>query len=371
MVDAGRESHGMTGPLSGLRIVEIAGLGPTPFTAMVLADMGAEVVRIERPGTRHLFGQSYDILNRGRGFVTLDLKSGPGRDAARRLILRADGLIEGLRPGVMERLGLGPEDFPDNPRLVYGRMTGWGQTGPLAQTAGHDLNYIALSGALHAIGPAERPVPPLNLVGDFGGGAMYLAFGMACAFVEAARSGRGQVVDAAISDGVAHQMAMIRGMAAEGLWSQAREANLLDGAAPFYRCYQCKDGGFLAVGAIEPKFWAEFLHLAGIDAGQMPPQMERARWPEAAARIAARIGERTRDDWAAVFAGSDACAVPVLTLGEAPDHPHNAARGVHLRHEGVVQPAPAPRLSRTPGRIGAGSQSEPLEIGALLADWGA
>lgn len=361
----------MSGPLAGLRIVEIAGLGPTPFTAMVLADMGAEVVRIERPGNRHLFGQSYDILNRGRGFVALDLKSAAGRDAARRLILRADGLIEGLRPGVMERLGLGPGDFAGNPRLVYGRMTGWGQTGPFAHTAGHDLNYIALSGALHAIGPAEHPVPPLNLVGDFGGGAMYLAFGMACAFLEAARSGRGQVVDAAISDGVAHQMAMIRGMAAEGLWSRAREDNLLDGAAPFYRCYRCRDGGFLAVAAIEPKFWAEFLRLAGIDAAGMPPQMDRARWPEAAARIAARIGERTRDDWAAAFAGSDACAVPVLTLEEAPAHPHNAARETHVSHEGRVQPAPAPRLSRTAGRIGPGSQSEPLEIGALLSAWGA
>ncbi|WP_413875478.1 CaiB/BaiF CoA transferase family protein [Albidovulum sp.] len=369
MADAGREGFGVRGPLSGLRVVEIAGLGPTPFTAMVLADMGAEVVRIERPGNRHLLGLSRDILDRGRGFVTLDLKSEAGHRAARRLIGCADGLIEGLRPGVMERLGLGPGDFPENPRLVYGRMTGWGQSGPFAKTAGHDLNYIALSGALHAIGPAERPVPPLNLVGDFGSGAMYLAFGMACAFLEAGRSGRGQVVDAAISDGVAHQMAMIQGMAAEGLWSEAREANHLDGAAPFYRCYQCRCGGFLAVGAIEPKFWAEFLRLAGIDAAAMPAQMDRARWPEAAARVAARIAERTRDDWAAVFAGSDACAVPVLTLAEAPAHPHNAARATYVIHDGMVQPAPAPRLSRTPGRIGAGSQSEPLEIAALLADW--
>ena len=361
----------MSGPLSGLRIVEIAGLGPTPFTAMVLADMGAEVVRIERPGNRHLLGLSYDILNRGRGFVPLDLKSGAGRGAARRLIARADGLIEGLRPGVMERLGLGPEDFPENRRLVYGRMTGWGQSGPLAQTAGHDINYIALSGALHAIGPAERPVPPLNLVGDFGSGAMYLAFGMVCAFLEAARTGRGQVVDAAISDGTAHQMAMIQAMAAGGLWSQAREANLLDGAAPFYRCYACKFGGFLAVGAIEPKFWAEFLRLAGIAEAAMPAQMDRDRWPEARARIAARIAERRRDDWAQVFAGSDACAVPVLTLAEAPAHPHNAARATHVVHDGVVQPAPAPKLSRTPGRIGEGSQTRPLEIGALLDRWGA
>lgn len=360
----------MRGPLAGLRIVEVAGLGPTPFAAMALADMGAEVVRIERPGNRHLLGLDYDILNRGRGLVVLDLKSDEGKAAARRLVARADGLIEGLRPGAMERLGLGPEDFPENPRLVYGRMTGWGQSGPLAQTAGHDITYIALSGALHAIGPAERPVPPLNLLGDFGGGGMYLAFGMACAFLHAARTGEGQVVDAAITDGTAHLMAMIQGMAAGGVWSDAREANLLDGAAPFYRCYACRDGGFLAVGAIEAKFWSEFLRLAGIDAAGMPAQMDRARWPEARARVAARIAERTRDDWAAVFAGSDACAVPVLTLAEAPEHPHNAARATYLTRDGVTQPAPAPRLSRTPGQIAAGSQSEPLEIGALLARWG-
>ncbi|MCB2125345.1 MAG: CoA transferase [Rhodobacteraceae bacterium] len=361
----------MRGPLTGLRIVEIAGLGPTPFAAMLLADMGAEVVRIERPGHRHILGLDHDILNRGRGFVVLDLKSDTGKTAARRLIDRADGVIEGLRPGVMERLGLGPEDFPGNPRLVYGRMTGWGQSGPLAHTAGHDITYIALSGALHAVGPVERPVPPLNLVGDFGGGGMYLAFGMACAFLEAARSGQGQVVDAAISDGTAHLMAMIQGLAAGGLWSDAREANLLDGAAPFYRCYACKDSGFLAVGAIEPKFWSEFLRLAGIDPGGMPDQMDRARWPEARARVAARIAERTRDDWAGVFAGSDACAVPVLTLVEAPSHPHNAARATYLVHDGVTQPAPAPRLSRTPGRVAAGSQSEPLDLAALLVRWGA
>lgn len=361
----------MSGPLAGLRIVEIAGLGPTPFAAMALADMGAEVVRVERPGNRHVLGLAYDILNRGRDFVALDLKSEAGKAAARRLIARADGLIEGLRPGVMERLGLGPGDFPENPRLVYGRMTGWGQTGPLAHTAGHDINYIALTGALHAIGPAERPVLPLNLVGDFGGGGIYLAFGMACAFLEAARSGLGQVVDAAITDGTAQLMAMIQALAAGGLWSDAREANILDGAAPFYRCYECKGGGFLAVGAVEPKFWAEFLTRAGIDPQTMPAQMDRTRWPEAGARVAARIVERTRDDWAGVFAGSDACAVPVLTLTEAPSHPHNVARGTYVVHEGVLQPAPAPRLSRTPGQIAAGSQSEPLDITEVLARWDA
>lgn len=361
----------MRGPLDGLRIVEIAGLGPTPFAAMTLADMGAEVIRIERPGNRHLLGLDYDILNRGRGFVTLDLKSGAGSGVARRLIRRADGLIEGLRPGAMERLGLGPEDFPDNPRLVYGRMTGWGQSGPLAHSAGHDITYISLSGALHAIGPEERPVPPLNLLGDFGGGAMYLAFGMVCAFLEAARSGRGQVVDAAISDGTAHLMAMIQGLAAAGLWRDAREANILDGAAPFYGCYRCKCGGFLAVGAIEAKFWAEFLARIGLDASAMPDQMARSRWPGMRAVVAARIAEKTRDEWAALLEGTDACAAPVLTIAEAPGHAHYWARGTYVGHEGVTQPAPVPRLSRTPGRIADGSQARPLDPADLLENWGA
>ncbi|MFN6952053.1 MAG: CaiB/BaiF CoA transferase family protein [Albidovulum sp.] len=361
----------MIGPLAGLRIIEIAGLGPTPFAAMLLADMGAEVIRIERPGNRHILGLDYDILNRGRGFVVLDLKSAEGKATARRLIARADGLIEGLRPGAMERLGLGPEDFPDNPRLVYGRMTGWGQAGPLARTAGHDITYIALTGVLHAIGPAERPVPPLNLLGDFGGGALYLGFGMVCAFLEAARSGRGQVVDAAITDGTAHLAAMIRSLMAGGFWSDRREVNVLDGAAPFYCCYECRAGGYLAVGAVEPKFWSEFLTLAGIDPDTMPAQMDRARWPEARTMVAARIAERTREEWAAVFAGSDACAVPVLALAEAPEHPHNAARGTYVVHEGVLQPAPAPRLSRTAGRIATASQCEPLDVAALLGRWGA
>ncbi|WP_347313226.1 CaiB/BaiF CoA transferase family protein [Defluviimonas sp. SAOS-178_SWC] len=361
----------MRGPLDGLRIVEIAGLGPTPFAAMTLADMGAEVIRIERPGNRHLLGLGYDILNRGRGFVALDLKSEEGCGIARRLILRADGLIEGMRPGAMERLGLGPDDFQENPRLVYGRMTGWGQSGPLAQSAGHDITYIALSGALHAIGPAERPVPPLNLLGDFGGGAMYLAFGMVCAFLEAARSGKGQVVDAAISDGTAHLMAMIQAMAAGRLWRDAREANILDGAAPFYGTYACKCGGFLAVGAIEAKFWVEFLVRIGLDAGALPDQMDRSRWPDLRVAVAGRIAEKTRDEWAALLEGTDACAAPVLTIAEAPDHAHNRARSTYLRHEGVTQPAPAPRLGRTPGRIADGSQAVPLAPADVLKNWGA
>lgn len=360
----------MRGPLSGLRIVEIAGLGPTPFAAMTLADMGAEVVRIARPGSRHLLGLENDILDRGRGVLPLDLKTDAGRAVARRLIAKADGLIEGMRPGVMERLGLGPQDFPENPRLVYGRMTGWGQAGPLAHTAGHDINYISLSGALHAIGPAARPVPPLNLLGDFGGGGMYLAFGMACAFLHAARTGQGQVVDAAISDGTAHLMAMIQSMAAGGQWRDRREANILDGAAPFYGTYRCKCGGFVALGAIETKFWEEFLRLAGIDAAGLPDRWDRARWPELRGIVAARLAERTRDDWAALMEGTDACLTPVLTIAEAPTHPHNAARGAYLSHGGTTQPAPAPRLSRTPGGI-AGTAQEPLDPERLLRDWDA
>ncbi len=250
-------------------------------------------------------------------------------------------------------------------------MTGWGQHGPLAQAAGHDLNYISITGAAHAIGPANgAPVPPLNLVGDFGGGGMYLAFGMACAFLHAARTGEGQVVDAAITDGTAHLMAMIQALHAGGLWTDAREANVLDGGAPFYGTYRCRCGGFVALGAIEPRFWAEFLRLADLDPAALPAQWDRARWPELRGIVAARLSERTRGDWAARMAGTDACLTPVLTIAEAAGHAHNAARGTYLGHDGVTQPAPAPRLSRTPGRI-AGTAEEPLDPERLLRDWGA
>ena len=359
----------MSGPLAGLRVVEIAGLGPTPFAAMCLADMGAEVIRIERPGNRHLLGLDYDILNRGRGFLALDLKSQEGRSVARRLIGRADALIEGMRPGAMERLGLGPADFPENPKLVYGRMTGWGQEGPLAQVAGHDITYLALSGFLHPIGPAGAPAVPLNLLGDFGGGGMYLVFGILAALWQVQRSGRGQVVDAAITDGVAHLGAMITAMQMAGMWADRRQANLLDGAAPFYGIYRCKCGGHLAVGAIEPKFWAEFLDRIGMDPAEMPPQEDIARWPKARDRLARHIATRTRDDWAADLAGTDACAAPVLTLAEARAHPQNAARGTYADHEGVTQPAPAPRLSGTPGSLRAASQTRALDADTVLAEW--
>jgi alpha-methylacyl-CoA racemase len=360
------------GALSGIRIIEIAGLGPTPFAAMALADMGAEVIRIERPGLKHLMGLDYDILNRGRGFVALDLKDATDRATARRLIDRADGLIEGMRPGVMERLGLGPETFEDsNPRLVYGRMTGWGQTGPLAQAAGHDINYIALSGALHAIGPAERPIPPLNLLGDFGGGGIYLAFGMVCALLEAARSGKGQVVDAAIVDGTAHLMAMIYGMRAGGIWQDDRASNALDGGAHFYGTYQCRCGGFVAIGAIEPQFYALLLEKTGVDAETFRRQLDARAWPDLRAALAERFLQKTRDEWCAIMEGTDVCFAPVLTIDEAPGHAHNAARGIFVKADGLQQPAPAPRLSRTPGGIRPASQKQPLDLDQVLHHWGA
>ncbi len=352
----------MAGPLHGVRIIEIAGLGPTPFAAMTLADFGAEVVRIERPGAPQLIAQERDLLNRGRGAVELDLKSRDGADRARALIGAADGLIEGMRPGVMERLGLGPEPMlAANPRLVYGRMTGWGQAGPRAPTAGHDINYIALTGVLHAIG-GDDPAVPLNLLGDFGGGGIYLAFGMLAALFEAARSGRGQVVDAAIVDGVAHLSTMIFSLLGAGIWADRRQANLLDGAAPFYTTYRCACGGHVAVGAIEAKFWAALLEGLGLK--DMPAQMSRPDWPAMRSRLAAAFAARPRDHWAAHFAGTDACVTPVLSLREARDDAHMAARGVF----GPAGPAPAPRLSRTPGRA-APAREDPLDAGALLAEW--
>lgn len=359
----GKRGLGVNGALSNLRIVEIAGLGPTPFAAMWLADHGAQVLRITRPGARHIFGLDRDVLDRGRDWLELDLKAPGGRDAARALIEGADAVIEGMRPGVMERLGLGPADFPSNPRLVYGRMTGWGQAGPLAHSAGHDLTYIAITGALHAIGPAAHPAPPLNLVGDFAAGSMYLVAGMLAAMLSARETGRGQVVDAAISDGVAHLMAMISGLRAGGIWQDARQANLLDGGAPYYSCYRCACGGFLAIGAIEPQFWAELLRGLGLDRAALPDRADPAQWPALRALLAERIARRSRDDWAALLEGSDACAAPVLSLDEAPLHPHNVARGAYSGSE----PAPAPRLSATPGGLRQGRQVTLAEAQAAWA----
>ncbi len=357
------------GPLSGVKVIEIQGLGPTPFAAMWLADMGADVVRIERPNLKPLIPQKVDVLNRGRGFVALDLKSEGDRDVARDLINSADMLIEGMRPGVMERLGLGPGDFPDNPKLVYGRMTGWGQSGPLAQSAGHDINYIAITGALHAIG-GTHPVPPLNLIGDFGGGAMYLVSGMLAALHGAERSGKGQVVDAAISDGTAHLMAMIYSMYGSGIWADEREANLLDGGAPFYTTYQCACGGHMSVGALEAKFYAEFVDRIGLSGADLPAQMDVSGWPKLRAAFAARFLEKSRDGWAALLDGTDACCAPVLSLAEAASHPHNQARGSFTQIAEVTQPSAAPQLSDTPGSARAGEEPEPQSVEEVLVRWG-
>lgn len=358
------------GPLKGIRILEFAGIGPGPFCAMLLADLGAEVVRLDRkegpPGTRQ------DFVGRGRRSVVLDLKSPAAIEAALRLVEGADALIEGFRPGVMERLGLGPEVcLSRNPRLVYGRMTGWGQDGPLAHSAGHDMNYIALTGALWSIGRAgERPVPPLNLVGDYGGGGMLLAMGLLAALLEAKGSGRGQVVDAAMVDGAALLMAPIYAMLARGRWQNERGANMLDGAAPWYDTYECADGRFLSVGPIEPQFFELLLRTLGLDPAQHAGRMEPAHWPALKAELTAIFRTRTRDDWAGLFEGTDACVAPVLDLREAPAHPHNAARGTFQQRDGAVQPAPAPRFSRTPAAPGLPPPLRGEHTGQVLAEWG-
>ena len=356
------------GPLKGVRIVEFAGLGPGPFAAMLFADMGADVIRIDRKGGRS--PHKSEILYRGRRAVALDMKKPQAVQAALKLIETADGLIEGFRPRVMERLGVGPEAcFARNPRLVYGRMTGWGQTGPLADRAGHDINYIAISGGLHAIGEkGGAPVPPLNLVGDFGGGALYLAFGMLCAMLEARNSGNGQVVDAAMTDGTASLMSLFYGLKAMGLWHGGRGENLLDGGAHFYGTYETADGKWIALGPIEPQFYKELLEKTGIADPAFGAQMDRSAWPALKEKLAAVIKAKTRDEWDAVFAGSDACYAPVLSMEEAPKHPHNVARGTFVEIDGVMQPAPAPRFSRTPAEV----QCPPAaadNIAALTA-WG-
>ena len=364
------------GPLAGIRVIEFAGLGPAPFCGMLLADMGAEVVRIDRKGrsaSAALFDPDKDILNRGRRAIALDLKLPDGLATALDLVAQAEVLIEGFRPGVMERLGLGPEIcLARNPRLVFGRMTGWGQSGPLAHSAGHDINYLGLSGALDAIGRRDSgPVPPLNLVADFGGGAMLLAVGVLAAVIEARGSGKGQVVDAAMTDGCALLMAMNYTLKAMGQWQQARQSNLLDGGAHFYDSYACSDGKWLAVGPIEPQFYALLLQRCGIDDARFARQWDRAQWPALKAALAAVFATRTRDEWCAIFDGSDACITPVLDMDEAPAHPHNRARNTYVERSGVTQPAPAPRFSRTPSEIGA----EPFADNArdtrsVLLDWG-
>jgi len=363
------------GPLSGVRVLEFEAIGPGPFCGMMLADMGADVLLVDRPGDSGLgLGRDrwFDVLLRGRRSVTLDLKSKRALPAALRLGARADAIIEGFRPGVMERLGLGPEVLlAHNPKLVYGRMTGWGQDGPLAPRSGHDINYIALSGVLHAIGRAGgAPVPPLNLVGDFGGGGMLLAFGIACGLLEAQRSGKGQVVDAAMVDGAASLSAMFWGMLAAKRWSETRGENLLDTGAPWYEVYETKDGKYVAIGSIEPKFYEELLQRLELANETLPAQHERKGWPALRKAFSEKFRAKTRDEWCAAFDGSDACFAPVLTFSEARAHPHNAARRTFIDAGKVPQPAPAPRMSRTPGSI---RRAAP-ERGALgreaLADWG-
>jgi len=336
------------GPLDGVRVVEIAGIGPGPFCAMLLADMGAEVVRVDRPETAGGAGWPA-LMSRGRRSVVVDLKHERGAEVVLRLVEHADALLEGFRPGVAERLGIGPDDcLARNPRLVYGRMTGWGQDGPLRHAAGHDIAYIALAGALHPIGePGGAPVPPLNLLGDFGGGGMLLAFGIACGLVEARRSGQGQVVDAAIVDGAALLTTSIHEMVTLGLWEERRGANLLDGGAPYYGVYETSDGEHMAVGALEPRFYGELLDKLGLRPDDLPPQADRERWPELRERLEAVFRTRTRAEWTDVFEGSDACVAPVLGLSEARAHPHNRARGTFMLVDGSPQPAPAPRFSRT------------------------
>ena len=334
-----------TGPLSGIRIIEFAGIGPAPFAGMMLADHGAEVVRIDRPGTRH---DPRDALTRGRTLETLDLKLPGGVEAARALCAGADGLIEGFRPGVMERLGLGPDVLcAANPGLVYGRMTGWGQSGPLAHAAGHDINYIALSGVLHTIGRAgEKPVPPVNYVGDFGGGGMMLAFGMAAALLAVRMGGQGQVIDAAMTDGSALIAAMTWHMHAAGLVEDRAGVNLLDGGAPFYDTYECADGKWVAIGSIEPQFYAQLLGALGLaNDPAFAAQHDRAGWPALKERLSAVFRGKTRNEWCAIMEATDICFAPVLSLAEAPHHPHNVARATFLNVDGAVQPAPAPRFA--------------------------
>lgn len=365
----------MSGPLTGVKVLEIAGIGPGPFCGMLLADMGADVLRVDRLQANDLglpVEPKYDILSRGRRSIALDLKQPESIQAVLALASRADALIEGFRPGVTERLGLGPDAcLARNPRLVYGRITGWGQDGPLAQAAGHDINYIALSGALHAIGrKGEAPVPPLNLVGDFGGGGMYLAFGIACALFETRASGKGQVIDAAMSEGAAGLMAMFYGRMAAGQWRDRRGVNVLDTGAPWYDVYRTADGKHVAIGSIEGRFYAELLKRLGLDSKTLPGQFEHARWPELRAAFTAAFMAKTRDEWCREMEGTDVCFAPVLSLAEAPRHPHNLARSAFVDVDGVPQPAPAPRYSRTPGGIARGAPRRGEGGAQALADWG-
>ena len=363
------------GPLAGIKVIELAGIGPGPFCGMLLSDLGADVLRIERPEPVDLglpIAREFDLLIRGRRSIRIDLKNPAGVDAVKALVRSADVLIEGFRPGVTERLGLGPDECARiNPRLVYGRVTGWGQDGPLASAAGHDIDYIALTGTLHSIGPSNGPpIPPANLVGDFGGGGVYLAFGVVSALVERAHSGKGQVVDTAVVDGAASLMTGMYGRHAGGAWTDRRAENDLDGGAPWYSVYETADARHVSVGAIEERFYRELLRRLGLDAEQLPDRRDRSGWPRLRERFAEVFRTKTREEWVRVMEGSDACFAPVLSLAEAPHHPHNKARRTFVDVDGVLQPAAAPRFSRTPGRIQHGPAQTEATATESLRDWG-
>jgi alpha-methylacyl-CoA racemase len=363
------------GPLNGVKVVELAGIGPGPMCAMLLSDMGAEVIRVDRvqeSGLGIKREPQFDLLNRGRRSVAIDIKTVEGREAVLRLVEQADALIEGFRPGVTERLGLGPDDCEArNSKLVYGRMTGWGQEGPIAHAAGHDINYIALTGALHAVGQHDGPPTiPLNLFGDFGGGALYLAFGIACGIIEARQSGQGQVVDAAMTDGSASLMTMFYGMMAGGAWKDVRGANVVDGGSHFYSVYETQDGKHVSIGSIEAKFYAELLRLTGLVDEPLPAQFDQAGWPQIRARLTEIFKSKTRDEWVDIMEGTDVCFAPVLSLTEAPSHPHNVARNTFVDVQGVTQPAPAPRFSRTVPEIQRPPASRGEHTEEALQEWG-
>lgn len=347
----------MPGPLSHITVIELAGIGPGPFACMLMADMGAKVIRIDRPPVTSKSSledlmRNDSVVDRGRKSLSLNIKDPRAVEAVLHLIESADILVEGFRPGVAEKLGLGPSEcLKRNPRLVYGRMTGWGQTGPLAQTAGHDINYIALTGALNAIGPKKQPLPPLNLVGDYGGGGMLLTMGLLAALAQVQQSGNGQVVDAAMTDGAALLMAAQFGLMAKGFWADDRESNFLDGAAHFYGTYECLDGRHVSIGAIEPQFYRKLIELCEISDPQFEQQWEQSEWPELREKLAAIFRTKTREQWCLLLEGTDACFSPVLTMNEAAEHPHNIARKTFVRQDGVLQPSPAPRFDRTPSEL--------------------
>jgi alpha-methylacyl-CoA racemase len=360
------------GPLSGIKIIEVGGIGPGPFCGMMLSDMGANIIRVERKGGLSLSDPKYDLLTRNRKSISINLRNPQGAETLLKMIEQVDALQEGFRPGVMEKLGIGPDNcLKRNPRLVYGRMTGWGQEGPLARAAGHDINYIALSGALHSIGRKDQcPVPPLNLVGDFGGGGMLLAFGMVCALLEIQKSGQGQVVDAAMTDGSATLMTMIYGLKAAGLWTNKPGTNLLDTGAHFYDTYETADKKFIAIGAIEPQFYELLLKFAEIDDPDFQNQLDFAQWPQLKEKLTILFKTKTRDAWCKIMEGSDVCFAPVLSMSEAPEHPHNKQRNTFIENNGVLQPAPSPRFSRTAPEIKNPPPTPGQDTESVLADFG-